>query len=86
MFTPTWLKITAGGMLGAFALTAGAFVLGKHVGGSAARSAIEIEAAKNALDRITEMEKNNASFRNLTPRHRCLSLMRASGLSDSACD
>ncbi|MFK0385004.1 hypothetical protein [Agrobacterium sp. NPDC090273] len=82
----TWLKIAAGAMACAVALSAGAFHLGKSVGRSTERAEIELKAAKNALNRITDMEKNNASFRDLTPRHRCLAFMRVSGLPDSACD
>ncbi len=83
---PAWLKIAAGGMLCAFALTTGSYHLGKSVGRSSERAELELQAAKNALKRITEMEKNNASFRGLAPRHRCLAFMRFSGLPDSACD
>ncbi|MDQ1183596.1 hypothetical protein [Agrobacterium larrymoorei] len=86
MLMPTWLKITAVGLLGAAALAAGSYLLGKHNGASMARAAMHIEAAKNALDRVTQLEKNNATFRSLTPRHRCLAFMRDSGLPDSACD
>ncbi|KQR27243.1 hypothetical protein ASF91_19705 [Rhizobium sp. Leaf155] len=86
MLIPTWLKITAGGVLGALALSAASYTLGKHHGASTARAAMQIEAAKNALDRVTQLEKNNATFRSLTPRHRCLAFMRDSGLPDSACD
>lgn len=81
-----WLKIAAGGMLCAFALSTGSYHLGKSVGRSAARTEIELEAAKSALKRITDMEKNNASFRDLPPRHRCLAFMRDSGLPEHACD
>lgn len=83
---PTWLKITAGGVLGALALASASYTLGKHIGGSTERAAMQIEAGKKALERVTQLEKNNASFRSLTPRHRCLAFMRDSGLPDSACD
>nr|WP_320188904.1 hypothetical protein [Agrobacterium rosae] len=83
---PSWLKIAAVGMVGAFLLLAGAFTLGKSEGRSQATADAEIKAAKNALERINNLEKSNATFRNLTPRHRCLALMRDSGLPDSACD
>ncbi len=86
MRIPTWLKITAGGVLGALALSAASYTLGKHHGASTERAAMQIQAAKNALDRVTQLEKNNATFRSLTPRHRCLEFMRDSGLPDSACD
>lgn len=83
---PAWLKIAAGGMLCAFALIAGSYHLGEAMGRSSERAEIELEAAKNALNRITDMEKNNASFRDLAPRHRCIAFMRFSGLPDSACN
>lgn len=79
---PNWLKIAAAGLLCAVLLAAGSYWLGKRDG----RSQTQIEAAKEALDRINELEKNNASFRNLTDRGRCLVFMRDSGLPDSTCD
>ena len=79
---PNWLKITAGGLLCAVLLASGSYWQGKRE----ARSEAKIEAAKEALDRINTMEKNNASFRSLSDRHRCLIFMRDSGLPDSACD
>lgn len=79
---PNWLKIAAIGLLCAVSLASGSYWLGKREG----RSQTQIEAAKEALDRINELEKNNASFRSLTDRGRCLVFMRDSGLPDSACD
>lgn len=79
---PNWLKIAAGGLLCVVLLSSGSYWLGKREGLSEA----QIEAAKEALDRINELEKNNASFRSLTDRGRCLVFMRDSGLPDSACD
>ncbi len=78
----TWLKIAAVGLLCAVILSTGAYQLGKREG----RSETQIEAAKEALDRINTLEKNNASFRKLPDRDRCLVFMRDSGLPDSACD
>lgn len=79
---PNWLKIAAGGLLCAVLLSSGSYWLGKREG----RSQTQIEAAKEAVNRINQLEKNNASFRNLTDRDRCLVFMRDSGLPDSACD
>ncbi|AQS61807.1 hypothetical protein AGRHK599_LOCUS1189 [Rhizobium rhizogenes] len=79
---PNWLKIAAVTIAGAAVLSIASFQIGKREG----RSATQIEAAKEALDRINNLEKNNASFRNLTDRGRCLVFMRDSGLPDSACD
>ncbi len=79
---PGWLKIGAAAVAGATLLSAASFQIGKREG----KSAAQIEAAKAALDRINTLEKNNASFRNMSDRHRCLVFMRDSGLPDSACD
>jgi hypothetical protein len=79
---PDWLKIGAAALAVAFTLSVTAFQMGKREG----KSVAQIEAAKAALDRITTLEKNNASFRNMPDRHRCLIFMRDSGLPDSACD
>lgn len=46
----------------------------------------EASALKNALDRIQDMENNNASFRALPSRDRCLLLAHYSELPSSACD
>lgn len=79
---PGWLKIGAAAVAGAALLSAASFQVGKREGKSVAK----IEAAKAALDRINTLEKNNASFRSLSDRHRCLIFMRDSGLPDSSCD
>lgn len=46
------------------------------------RAAARIEAGK----RIQEMEKNDAAFRSLPARERCLAFMRDSGLPTTECD
>jgi len=79
---PNWLKIAAAGLLCTVLLASGSYWLGKREG----RSQTQIEAAKEAVNRINQLEKNNASFRSLTDRGRCLVFMRDSGLPDSACD
>lgn len=79
---PSWLKIGAAALAGAALLSAASFQIGKREG----KSVAQIEAAKAALSRINTLEKNNASFRNMSDRHRCLVFMRDSGLPDSACD
>lgn len=79
---PDWLKIGAAAVAGAALLSAASFQIGKREG----KSVAQIEAAKAALNRINTLEKNNASFRNMSDRHRCLVFMRDSGLPDSACD
>jgi putative SOS response-associated peptidase YedK len=79
---PGWLKIGAAAVAVAALLSAASFQIGKREG----KSIAQIEAAKAALNRINNLEKNNASFRSLSDRHRCLVFMRDSGLPDSACD
>jgi len=79
---PGWLKIGAAVLVGVTLLSVASFQIGKHEG----KSVAQIEAAKAALKRINTLEKNNASFRSLSDRHRCLVFMRDSGLPDSACD
>ena len=77
-----WVKLGAAAVLGAALLSTVSFQVGKREG----KSAAQIEAAKEAVNRINNLEKNNASFRNMSDRHRCLVFMRDSGLPDSACD
>ncbi len=79
---PGWVKLGAATVLGAALLSIASFQVGKREG----KSAVQIEAAKEAVGRINNLEKNNASFRNMSDRHRCLVFMRDSGLPDSACD
>lgn len=57
-----------------------------HFGKSVERADLVVEATTEAISKIKTMEENNAAFRDLTPRHRCLVLMRDSRLPDSACD
>lgn len=70
-----------GGLLAAALIVGGAFTYGKAVG----RQGAAVEAANNALDRIEEMEKNNADFLALPDRERCLVFMRDSGLPEDYC-
>lgn len=83
---PTWVKIAVAGIIGAGLLLAGTFALGKREGRSQATAEIESKAAKEALERIGKLEQNNASFRNLDARHRCIVFARDSGLPDTICD
>lgn len=53
---------------------------------SAARTELQAEAGKEALNRITDMEKRNAGFKNLPARDRCIAFMRDSGLPVDECD
>ncbi|UXS33977.1 hypothetical protein FY152_17595 [Agrobacterium tumefaciens] len=79
---PGWIKLIAAVIVGAALLSFASFQIGKREG----KSDAEIAAAKEAVNRINTLEKNNASFRNMSDRHRCLVFMRDSGLPDSACD
>jgi hypothetical protein len=79
---PVWLKIGAAVVLA----VVGAYQLGKLSGATGTRAALKMEAIKEASNRITNMENNNADFRKKTARDRCLVLMRDSGLPDSGCD
>lgn len=79
---PNSVKLGAAAVLGAALLSIASFQVGKREGKSAAK----IEAAREAAKRINTLERNNASFRNMSDRHRCLVFMRDSGLPDSACD
>ncbi|SMF66122.1 hypothetical protein SAMN02982989_3439 [Xaviernesmea oryzae] len=77
-----YLKLGAGAIVGAALMATPAYLYGK----SAERQAAKIEEAKNALERIQTLEKNNANFRALSDRDRCLVFMRDSGLPEQGCD
>jgi hypothetical protein len=77
-----WMQIGLGALAGAALIAMPAYLYGRHEEGEAAR----IEAAKNALNRIEKLEKNNADFRKLSDRDRCLVFMRDSGLPERECD
>ncbi|EPE99548.1 hypothetical protein [Rhizobium grahamii] len=85
-FIPDEFKLPAIAVAGAMSGVLAAYYPAKLVGRHEERQAVEIEAAKEALDRIHHLEKNNASFNKLSDRDRCLVFMRDSGLPDSACD
>jgi hypothetical protein len=77
-----YLKIGIGAVLGAALMAMPAFLYGRHEESEAAK----IGAARDALERIQNLEKNNANFRSLAPRDRCLVFMRDSGLPEQECD
>ncbi|WP_064712096.1 hypothetical protein [Rhizobium bangladeshense] len=85
-FIPDWLKLplacVAGLVLGAALI----FYPAKWMGVSEERQVQQVKAAKEALDRINSLEKNNANFRKLPARDRCLVFMRDSGLPEDSCD
>lgn len=75
-------KLVAALIVGGIVAYGPAYLHGKSI----ARSQIEAEAAKEALNRIQTLEKNNEAFKSLSNRDRCVVFMRDSGLPDSACD
>lgn len=83
---PNWLKVGMAGVIALIVVVGTSFSLGKREGKNELRADIEVQAAKEALKRIDNLEKNNASFRNLDSHHRCLVFARDSGLPDSTCD
>lgn len=85
-FIPDGLKLPLAGGVGLILGAAIMFYPAKWNGASEERQAIQIRAAAEALDRIQSLEKNNANFRNLPARDRCLMFMRDSGLPESGCD
>lgn len=85
-FIPDWFKIPLVGAAGFVVGAALTFYPAKWIGASDERQAQQVKAAKEALDRITSLEKNNANFRNLPARDRCLVFMRDSGLPEDSCD
>ncbi|WP_337183865.1 hypothetical protein [Shinella sp.] len=75
-------KIAGGFALGALLVAPAAHYLGKRE----ARQETAATAAVEAINRIQDLEKNNATFRSLPSRDRCLVLMRDSRLPDAGCD
>ncbi|MBB3355295.1 hypothetical protein FHT70_005256 [Rhizobium sp. BK049] len=85
-FIPDSLKLPAVLALGLVLGAAAAFYPVKWIGARDERQAQQIKAAKEALDRINTLEKNNANFRNLPAFERCRVFMRDSGLPADQCD
>ncbi len=77
-----WIKLPAAALAG---ITLG-LTLGYQWGKQAERDSAALEAAQGALNRIEDMEKNNADFLALPDRERCLVFMRDSGLPEDSCD
>ncbi|WP_434732892.1 hypothetical protein NL154_15060 [Rhizobium sp. YTUHZ044] len=78
---PDVIKLPAAVALGAVL----AFYPVKWIGAGEERQAQQVKAAKEALDRINTLEKNNATFRNLPAFERCRVFMRDSGLPADEC-
>ncbi|WP_027685046.1 hypothetical protein [Rhizobium leguminosarum] len=82
---PDSLKLPIVGGLGLIIGAALMFYPAKWIGAGDERQAAQIRAGKEALERIQTLEKNNANFRNLSDRDRCLVFMRDSGLPEDNC-
>lgn len=78
---PDVIKIPLAMVVGALLATGPIYLYAK----SAARTELQAEAGKEALNRITNMEKTNAGFKNLPARDRCIAFMRDSGLPIDEC-
>lgn len=83
---PEWLKLGAAATAAIVVFGPVIHFLSDRAARSDERVRIEAKAAKDALERIGKLEQNNASFRNLDDRHRCLVFARDSGLPDATCD
>ncbi|WP_242217948.1 hypothetical protein [Shinella zoogloeoides] len=79
-------KLAAGALLGALAVYAYTQAVSLPAARSEGRALERAAAAAEAISRIQELEKNNETFRSLSPRDRCLALMRDSRLPDAGCD
>ena len=79
---PDWGKFAAGGVLGALLAVGPVYLVGK----SAGRADVAAQAAKDALNRIEQREKNDANFKAMPAIERCRAIMRDSGLPVSECD
>jgi len=77
-----YLKFGAGALAGALLVSGPVYLAGRSVGKDAGR----IEAAKQSVQRMQQLEKNNAEFNRLSDRDQCLVFMHDSGLPNSACD
>ncbi|MBY3614980.1 hypothetical protein [Rhizobium bangladeshense] len=82
---PDWLKLPLAGVIGLIFGAGLMFYPAKWIGAGDERQAQQINAAKEALDRINSLEKNNANFRNLPAFERCRVFMRDSGLPADEC-
>lgn len=80
------LKAKLGLAVAAIAVAALICALFFHFGKREGRSELQAETLRRALSRIQTMEKNDAGFRDLSGRDRCLMLVRDSGLPDGSCD
>lgn len=82
---PDLAKFAAGAAIGAVLAGGAGLTVGIWHGKSITRAEVAAEAATDALNRINNLEKNNAAFRDLPAYERCLVIMRDSGLLDDYC-
>jgi hypothetical protein len=79
-------KMAGGALIGAVVVVAYTHLISLPAARSEGRALERAAAAVEAINRIQDLEKNNATFRSLPSRDRCLVLMRDSRLPDAACD
>jgi hypothetical protein len=82
---PEWVPIAGAAVVALGVGSAMGFAGGTWHGKALGKEEARAEAAVEAVDRISNMEKNNATFRNLPARDRCLVIMRDSGLPEDNC-
>lgn len=82
---PDWVPIAGAAVVALAVGSTIGFAGGTWHGKALGKEEVRAEAAVEAVDRITNMEKNNANFRNLPARDRCLVIMRDSGLPEDNC-
>ncbi len=77
-----WATIASGIVIGAAIAAGPVYLYGRSDGKAMAR----LEAATEAIVRMETLEKNNANFKTLSDRDRCIVFMRDSGLPIDGCD
>lgn len=77
-----YAALAAAAVAGAVLACGPAYLTGK----SAGRAEIEAQAAKNALERMAEVDKRHENFASKSDRDRCIIFMRDSRLPISNCD
>jgi hypothetical protein len=82
---PDLAKFGLGAAAGAALAFPTGLATGVWHGKSITRAEVAAEAATDALNRISDLEKNNASFRNLPAYDRCIVFMRDSKLPEDNC-
>lgn len=78
-------RVAMGALAGA-ALITGVYLYADYQAYQRGVNDTRVAAAKEALERVQKMEKNNAAFKNLPALERCRAIMRDSGLPAGNCD